>query len=128
MEKQKLKLTSEELLNIISGDDDNYEIVEKQITGEWRHGNENSAVVKRISDGKYFELDYRTSCKESCDFQDMNSGGEYEEITYVETVTIPKSKYDSLIKDADFMRALEAAGVDNWEGYNVAIDILEESR
>ena len=31
-----------------------------------------------------------------------------------------------LKKDAKFMRALEAAGVDNWEGYGIAQDLLDE--
>ena len=43
-----------------------------------------------------------------------------------ETITIKKEEYDSLIADAKFMRALEAAGVDNWEGYGIAQDMMEE--
>jgi len=41
-------------------------------------------------------------------------------------ITITKEEYDSLIKDAKFMRALEHAGVDNWEGYGIAQDLMEE--
>ena len=43
-----------------------------------------------------------------------------------ETITISKKEYDSLVEDAKFMRALEAAGVDNWEGYGIAQDMMEE--
>jgi len=39
-----------------------------------------------------------------------------------ETVTIPKEEYEELKSDAAFLRALEAAGVDNWEGYEFAQD------
>lgn len=37
-----------------------------------------------------------------------------------EYVTIPLSEYLSLKEDSDFLAALEAAGVDNWEGYSEA--------
>ncbi len=37
-----------------------------------------------------------------------------------ETVTIPKEEYESLLKDSDFLSALEAFGVDNWDGYHDA--------
>ena len=40
------------------------------------------------------------------------------------TITITVKEYESLLKDSSFMRALEQAGVDNWEGYDYAIDIL----
>lgn len=38
-----------------------------------------------------------------------------------ETVTIPKSEYDSLKDDEATLRLLEAAGVDNWEWYGDAL-------
>ena len=40
-----------------------------------------------------------------------------------ETVTITKAEYDSLLEDRDWLQCLEAAGVDNWQGFEVAIDI-----
>ena len=43
-----------------------------------------------------------------------------------ETITILQEEYDKLLADAKFMRALEAAGVDNWEGYSFAQDLLDE--
>ena len=42
-----------------------------------------------------------------------------------ETVVIPKKEYDQLIKDSEFLEALRAAGVDNWDGYSYAFEILE---
>jgi len=36
----------------------------------------------------------------------------------METITIPKAEYEELIRDQEFLRNLEAAGVDNWEGYH----------
>lgn len=43
-----------------------------------------------------------------------------------QSVTIWKTEYDELIKDQRKLRALEAAGVDNWEWYGDAMDTLEE--
>lgn len=43
-----------------------------------------------------------------------------------ETVTITKSEYDSMMQDVKWMRCYEAAGVDNWEGIDHAIDIYNE--
>lgn len=42
-----------------------------------------------------------------------------------EMITITKKLYDGLQRDSDFLRALEGAGVDNWEGYDYAIESLE---
>ena len=37
-----------------------------------------------------------------------------------EMVSITKSLYDQLVRDSEFLGALEAAGVDNWDGYSYA--------
>lgn len=36
------------------------------------------------------------------------------------TVTIPKAEYQKLLARAEFLDRLEAAGVNNWEGYGEA--------
>ena len=43
-----------------------------------------------------------------------------------ETVTITKKEYIELQDAYDFLAALQAAGVDNWQGYDVARQILNE--
>lgn len=43
-----------------------------------------------------------------------------------ETVTITMSEYEELLEDSRFLSALEAAGIDNWEGYDYAKDILRD--
>ena len=43
-----------------------------------------------------------------------------------ETITISKEEYESLLEDSKFLRALENAGVDNWEGYDFARDLYDE--
>lgn len=43
-----------------------------------------------------------------------------------ETVVIPWSEYRELLKDKEFLSCLQAAGVDNWQGYSDAQDMMEE--
>jgi len=44
----------------------------------------------------------------------------------IETITIPLSEYESLLRALDKLDALEGAGVDNWEGYDYAMEMLEQ--
>ena len=44
----------------------------------------------------------------------------------MDTVEITKKEYDQLIKDSEWLSCLEAAGVDNWEGIDEAINMLHE--
>jgi hypothetical protein len=37
-------------------------------------------------------------------------------------VTITKDEYDALVNAANILEKLEAAGVDNWEGYEYAFE------
>jgi len=43
-----------------------------------------------------------------------------------ETITISKKEYESLKEDARWLQCLENAGVDNWEGYDYARELLNE--
>lgn len=43
-----------------------------------------------------------------------------------ETVTIPKKEYEALLRDYCFLECLQAAGVDNWSGYDDACDLFRE--
>jgi hypothetical protein len=43
-----------------------------------------------------------------------------------EMISIKRSEYDELLEDSAFLNALRAAGVDNWDGYDYALEILEE--
>lgn len=47
-------------------------------------------------------------------------------MTNPEMVTIPLSEYLSLQEDAEWLQALENAGVDNWSGYDYARELLNE--
>jgi hypothetical protein len=48
-------------------------------------------------------------------------------VTDGDVLVIAKKSYDSLCEDSKKLTALEAAGVDNWEGYDNAMDILREN-
>lgn len=45
----------------------------------------------------------------------------------VTMVTIPKEEYGELLEDQRFLQALEAAGVDNWVGYDIAKEACKGS-
>jgi len=42
------------------------------------------------------------------------------------TITITLEEYNRLVEDSEFLNALEAAGVDNWEGYDEACCAVDE--
>jgi|TARA_R110000868_G_scaffold310920_1_gene572074 hypothetical protein len=44
-----------------------------------------------------------------------------------ETITISKKEYEELLKDGQFLRCLQYAGVDNWGGYEYALEIMKET-
>lgn len=43
-----------------------------------------------------------------------------------EMVTITKIEYDELLEDSKILSALQGAGVDNWQGYDDAMQSLSE--
>jgi len=43
-----------------------------------------------------------------------------------ETVTISKKEYEELLEDQKMLNALQDAGVDIWEGYDYAMELLNE--
>jgi hypothetical protein len=43
-----------------------------------------------------------------------------------ETVTISKKEYESLLEDQWFLQCLQSAGVDNWNGYDYAVELSQE--
>ncbi len=43
----------------------------------------------------------------------------------MEMISISKEEYDRLIKDQKLLQALEAAGVDNWEGCDFAKESMD---
>jgi hypothetical protein len=42
-----------------------------------------------------------------------------------ETVMITDARYQELLEAEDFLARLEAAGVDNWDGYSFAFEEVE---
>lgn len=45
----------------------------------------------------------------------------------VNTINISLREYKSLLDDSEMLRALYAAGVQNWDGYDIAIEEMERN-
>ena len=41
-------------------------------------------------------------------------------------ITISKKEYEELLEDQKLLQALQGAGVDNWSGYDFAIEMMNE--
>ncbi len=88
MEKEKIHIKVEELRDIVFNDSNDYIVIQNETTGHWRHGSEERTIVQRISDTKYFKINWRDSIKEECEFEDMNYDEDYEEVFPVEKTII----------------------------------------
>lgn len=44
-----------------------------------------------------------------------------------EMIAITKAEYDQLIEESIMLDCLKAAGVDNWDGYELAMEMFENS-
>lgn len=42
----------------------------------------------------------------------------------IENILVPKAEYEELIEDSKMLGALRGAGVDNWDGYSYAIEMM----
>lgn len=42
------------------------------------------------------------------------------------TVTIPQEEFDEMVDRLTWLDALEAAGVDNWDGHDIALELFHE--
>jgi hypothetical protein len=57
----------------------------------------------------------------------MESNSETGNMGLAELVTISKAQYDAMKKRLAWLNALEAAGVDSWDGYEFAKETFIES-
>lgn len=44
----------------------------------------------------------------------------------IENTLVPKAEYEALIEDSNMLGALRCAGVDSWDGYSHAIEMMGE--
>ena len=51
-----------------------------------------------------------------------------KEITPVDTIPISMEEYNRLLSRDEFLTCLESAGVDNWNGYEYAMEEFEKSQ
>ena len=49
-----------------------------------------------------------------------------EKMQNTEMIAITREEHDQLVEDQKWLRALEAAGVDNWEGIDVARESMSD--
>jgi hypothetical protein len=92
MKREKLKLTREEALDIISDDHNEFEVVVNEIQGTSRWSEHHYIVVKRKSDNKYFADSYSKGLTEMQD----ESPYEYNDPTFTEVFLKEKTitKYE----------------------------------
>lgn len=45
----------------------------------------------------------------------------------MENITITKEEYDKLVDEKKFLDALRGAGVDNWDGFDYALELYNEN-
>lgn len=57
---------------------------------------------------------------------DMNLGG--EKTVPEKTVEITKERYEELLKAEDFLNCLHACGLDNWDCYDDAKEMMEDEQ
>lgn len=57
---------------------------------------------------------------DECDLADKA----YAELVTSDTVTISKELYEDLLEIKKMMYSLQSAGVDNWDGYDYALEIF----
>ena len=51
---------------------------------------------------------------------------EFPEFLVPQKITIELDEYEQLLADSRFLNALKAAGVDNWNGYSDAYNLMDE--
>ena len=88
MEREEIKLKLSDVKDIVYDDHEDWKTIQSEITGNWRHGDENSGVFERLSDGKFFRIDWRDSVKDECGFEDCNFGNFVAKEVFPEQVTI----------------------------------------
>ncbi len=96
MEKEVIKLTNKQWQNIVwenyievNGVEIEFEEIQDNYEGSRRHTEKHHKILKRISDGKFFRVDYESSVKESMGWEECNYGDTKAiEVFPKETITI----------------------------------------
>lgn len=69
----------------------------------------------------------QTGEEESVEIGEVEAYGDEALLVEDRTVTISAEEYESLVTARDLLDCLEACGVDNWEGYSDAREMLREA-
>ena len=99
MEREVIKLTNSQWRELvfenyleINGEVIKFEEIEDNYDGSRRHTEDHHKILKRISDNKYFRLDYETSVKDEMGWEECNYGNTEATEVFPEPVTKIKFK------------------------------------
>lgn len=86
-EREKLILTAEEARNIVYEDTNEYDVISDDIVSTSRWSEHHDIIVKRVSDGKFFESNYSTGKTEMQD----ESPYEYDDPEFTEVFPVEET-------------------------------------
>lgn len=94
MERELIKLNNQQWCSLvwenylnIDGKEIEFEEIEEVYLGSRRHTEEHYKILKRLSDEKFFRVDYETSVKDEMGWQECNYGSTEIHEVFPETVT-----------------------------------------
>lgn len=97
MEREKVELTNDQWKSLvhenyleIDGKEIDFSEIEDNYDGSRRHTEDHHKILKRLSDGKYFKLDYEDSVKDEMGWCECNYGDTIMTEVFPEIVTITK--------------------------------------
>ena len=82
MEREKIKVPNNKWCDLVwelyftdeEGNDIEIEEVERNYDGSRRHSEDHHLIFKRVSDGKFFKIEYATSVKDEMGWNECNWG------------------------------------------------------
>jgi hypothetical protein len=94
MEREVIKLTNEQWCDIVfenyikvNGEKIEFEEIQDNYDGSRRHTEDHHKILKRVSDGKFFKVDYETSVKDEMGWNECNEGETEADEVFPEQVT-----------------------------------------
>ena len=94
MEREKIKLTNSQWRDLvwenyleIDGKEIEFEEIQENYDGSRRHTEDHHKILQRVSDKKFFRLDYETSVKDEMGWDECNYGETEAIEVFPETIT-----------------------------------------
>lgn len=93
MEREKIYLTNDQWQDLvyecyleIEGKEIKIEEIQDNYDGSRRHTEDHHKIIKRVSDGKFFKIDYETSVKDEMGWTECNYGATTATEVFQETI------------------------------------------